>query len=206
MMNEKNRARRTWRRRKIDANHVRYKTLRNKVQDCVHKAKEDYYNEVFGNLNDAREVWTKLRPLGLIKDKDIKPPLVHSPDELNTYFASVSTRSTYSPAGCFILNDLCYDDSKFYWKDIDIMSIIEVVERVSSGSVGVDSLPAKLIKIARPFIAPYLGHIFNYSLQDGVFPNLWKSAIICSIPKVKMPETPSQYRPISILCMLSLSA
>jgi len=50
---------------------------------------------------------------------------------------------------------------------------------------------------------PVVIHIFNFSLSNGIYPQIWKTAIICLLPKVKHPSYLSDYRPISILCSIS---
>lgn len=60
-----------------------------------------------------------------------------------------------------------------------------------------------LIKRALPCILPGIPHIFNHSFSYGVYPELWKTAIICPIPKVKCPSKLSDFRPISILYSIS---
>ena len=48
-----------------------------------------------------------------------------------------------------------------------------------------------------------LVHIVNISFETGIFPERWKKAIIKPIPKIPIPLTPSDFRPISLLCTLS---
>lgn len=49
---------------------------------------------------------------------------------------------------------------------------------------------------------PAIEHIFNYSLQNGVFPHIWKCANVKPIPKISNPTTCAHYRPVSLLCTL----
>ena len=44
---------------------------------------------------------------------------------------------------------------------------------------------------------------FNLSLKTGIFPTDWKFARVVPIPKTGNPESPSNYRPISILPIIS---
>lgn len=69
--------------------------------------------------------------------------------------------------------------------------------------MGPDYISVKMIKLAIPIIFPILLHIYNCSLQTGVFPGIWKMSTIRPIPKVKNPKSPKDCRPISILCALS---
>lgn len=46
-------------------------------------------------------------------------------------------------------------------------------------------------------------HIFNFSLNHSIFPTVWKSAIVCSVPKTKNSSELRHFRSISILCVIS---
>ena len=52
-------------------------------------------------------------------------------------------------------------------------------------------------------IVPSLTKLFNLSIQNCTFPELWKHARIVSIPKKGDLSLPENYRPISILSLLS---
>ena len=52
-------------------------------------------------------------------------------------------------------------------------------------------------------ITPSVTKLFNLSLQSGTFPDDWKFARIVPIPKSGDPTNPFNYRPISILPLLS---
>ena len=45
--------------------------------------------------------------------------------------------------------------------------------------------------------------LFNCSFVKGVFPDLWNKARITPLKKCSAPKSPSEFRPISILCFLS---
>ena len=52
-------------------------------------------------------------------------------------------------------------------------------------------------------IAPVLTHIINFSLSSNVFPSQWKNAHVIPLPKTSNPSNVTDYRPISILPVLS---
>ena len=81
--------------------------------------------------------------------------------------------------------------------------IIKALSRSKSNATGIDKLNTRLLLLALPCILPALVHIFNFCLSSGVFPNVWKSALVRPLPKVKCPTALKHYRPISILCTLS---
>ena len=65
------------------------------------------------------------------------------------------------------------------------------------------NLPIKLIKLAAPVIAPHLVHIFNISFSTGKFPSLMKLAKVIPIFKAGSKLDVNNYRPISLLPILS---
>lgn len=83
---EGGKARRRWRRVKNETLYRLFKDLRNEVQSLVKEVKRRYCTEFFGNCTDQREVWNKLRHLGLIKSRTSMCPLPCSVDELNYTF------------------------------------------------------------------------------------------------------------------------
>ena len=52
-------------------------------------------------------------------------------------------------------------------------------------------------------IASPLTRIINTSIRQGNFPDQWKISKVTPIPKVVNPEANSDYRPISILAVIS---
>ena len=73
----------------------------------------------------------------------------------------------------------------------------------SKYSSGWDDIPSVVVKKPPDNVLVALSHIFNLSLNTGIFPNLFKKAKIIPIPKVRNPKTLNQYRPISLLPIFS---
>jgi hypothetical protein len=80
--------------------------------------------------------------------------------------------------------------------------IARVLNAIKSNAKGVDMISIIFLKLCLPALLPVLEHLFNYSLQNSVFPSLWKLANIIPIAKVKAPKECKDYRPVSILCVL----
>ncbi|KAI5743678.1 hypothetical protein M8J77_021007 [Diaphorina citri] len=64
-------------------------------------------------------------------------------------------------------------------------------------------LDGEMVRMLLPYILPPLTHIFNKSLSTGVFPAEWKSANVVPLQKVTSPSSCNDYRPISLLPLLS---
>ena len=68
---------------------------------------------------------------------------------------------------------------------------------------GVDNLPSGLLKDCRYHIAEPLSFILNLSMDTNTYPQNWKIAKVNPIYKKGSPSEPSNYRPISVLPVLS---
>ena len=66
-----------------------------------------------------------------------------------------------------------------------------------------NDIPSKFLKIASCFVSEWLSKFFNKCMTTGEFPDSWKIAHITPIPKVHSPSSSSEYRPISVLPVLS---
>ena len=70
-------------------------------------------------------------------------------------------------------------------------------------STGLDKIPTKVLKNASSIIAPSLTFIFSLSLSSGIFIDDWKNARVCPIYKGNDRRDMGNYRPISILPIIS---
>jgi Reverse transcriptase (RNA-dependent DNA polymerase) len=70
-------------------------------------------------------------------------------------------------------------------------------------SMDIDGISMKLLRYVADFISIPLSHIFNLSLDSGVFPSKLKQSRIVPIYKAGSPLSCDNYRPISLLCSIS---
>ena len=83
---------------------------------------------------------------------------------------------------------------------IKAMGILE-----TSQGQGLNEISSFFLKAEMPILAEPLAELFNLSLSTGLFPDLWKMAGIAPIHKADATVERSNYRPISILPVLSLA-
>ena len=87
------------------------------------------------------------------------------------------------------------------------MSIIfvekELKELKRKKSVGVDKLPPRLLKDSAKEISKPLAHIINLALKTSTIPCSWKIDKITPVHKSGSTNDESNYRPISVLPILS---
>ena len=70
-------------------------------------------------------------------------------------------------------------------------------------ATGPDGISARLLKEACPEIVPSLTHIINLSIRCGYFPDEWKISKVLPLYKEDIKSDPNNYRPISILPVVS---
>ena len=70
-------------------------------------------------------------------------------------------------------------------------------------ALGPDGIPARVLKEYANELAPSLCYLFNKSLSLGVVPSQWKLAHVVPIHKKGSKEHASNYRPVSLLYILS---
>ena len=64
-------------------------------------------------------------------------------------------------------------------------------------------IPIKILKWNSDIIAPVLTECYNQNIKNSTFPNELKNAAISPLCKKKDPRDRSNYRPVSILPLLS---
>lgn len=70
-------------------------------------------------------------------------------------------------------------------------------------AVGWDGIPSSIIKAGRHVLTPCLIHVFNLCLCAGIFPRVFKKAVVHPVFKSGDPNSISNYRPISVLTTIS---
>lgn len=85
--------------------------------------------------------------------------------------------------------------------EIKTQAIINSLKISSAKDIyGMDS---KMVKFLKEHLAYPITQIVNQSVFEGIFPTTWKTAIVTPIFKSNDPLNISNYRPISILPVVS---
>ena len=72
-----------------------------------------------------------------------------------------------------------------------------------SKATGTDMIGPRLLKLAAPYIVDEICFICNHSITNSVFPSKWKDAKVAPLHKSGPHEELNNYRPISVLPILS---
>ena len=194
-----------------------FKNKKNKVNIMIKKCKQNYFSEQL-NTKNTKKIWENLRNIVPSKSKNtdinnikteegIKSNPYDIANALNEYFSTIGPKLAESiPKGND--NDIMTSDqsiiNKFNFSQIDEEYIYNQLHKLSSNkATGNDEIPCKLIKLAINSILAPITYIVNLSLTTGCFPQKWKNARICPVFKGGDNTEPCNYRPISILPILS---
>ena len=95
-------------------------------------------------------------------------------------------------------------NSTFKFKEIEVLSVQKQLSALKiNKSTGLDRISARLLKDAAVIIAPTLTDIFNQSLKSSTFPKIFKEGKVTPIFKSGDRTNMSNYRPITVLPILS---
>lgn len=78
-----------------------------------------------------------------------------------------------------------------------------IINLKNSASVGWDGIPTRILKSNIHILAPLITHICNLSISQGIFPIVFKKAVIIPVYKSGDRSCVNNYRPISILPAIS---
>ena len=189
---------------------TRYRKLRNEAQRWAKQLRSEYYDRKVDHLarSDPRSWWRKTR---MFLNEPVASSYNHlSPstpdsslaDSINRFFASVA--ADLQPLRPDLCNDLNDDDvsSQFVIEPWQVaLSLHGINIHKASGP---DLVPNWFLKEFAPSLAEPVCAIFNQSLVQRTFPQLWKSAEVIPIPKVNPPRSiETDLRPISLLPTLA---
>ena len=116
-------------------------------------------------------------------------------DSLNAHYAKVSTDRSYLQPP---LKHTCCCPTD--WPSE--MLVFEQLDKLKPTAAGPDLLPSWFLKLAAPSIARPLAHLYNLSFIQSTLPSQWKTAAITPIPKIPLPSSCSDFRPISLTPIL----
>ena len=201
------------------------KSLRNKVNNMKYALKKSYCNKAISdNINNSKNLWKTIKkiipnktssmPSAVVKkDGNYSGDKKDTANEFNDFFTSIGNElgskfdNNNSDNVCSC-NSVCshQNDSvnKFTFKPISYEFVLkQICKMPNCKSSGLDPFNVKLLKLAAPFISKCLAHICNLSLNGSTFPDAWKKAKVTPIFKSGDKTNVSNYRPISVLPIVS---
>ncbi len=161
-------------------------------------------------MNDLKGVWKTIKKASNIPVKATNANNNLDANKSNEYFASIGPK-IQAQVGQWYDNEFqnylqeanpeeSYLDS---FADVSESAVLEFVNSIPVDKSTNDIVPIKVFRQIVPSIITPFTHIVNLSLRTGIMPDSCKIAVVTPIHKDGDIEDPGNYRPISILPVLS---
>ena len=190
---------------------AKFKKVRNKLQALIRvKHKQFIANLGESVKNNPKRFWSFVKsksksdsiPSKVLWNNQTAESPAHKAELFNKYFASVFKHDVNNPiilqdainASTVILSDITVSESEV----VKILSSLNV-----NKAVGVDDLSPVVLKECCNQLKSSICNLINRSLIEGTVPNGWTLANVIPIHKGKKREDVQNYRPVSLLSLVS---
>ena len=177
-----------------------HKAARRKARQLDRRLSNKYFKEMCSQ-NSSRMMWKAINTV-TGRSKVRQTPNT-SLDSLSTAFGEIVTDPNrpeklpvpFGPSKCKHLSALA---------SVDVTDTLELLLSVDpSKAMGSDQLPGIVLRQCAAELAPSLTIIFNMSLRSGKVPHIWKVSYVSPLFKSGDSSEPRNYRPISLLPIVS---
>ena len=201
-----------------DCNWTSYKHMKNKVNHEIKNAKMKYYNAFFkDNRRNIKATWKGINRLIGNEPKSNKITQLDTGDTVNTDPIEISNilNTHFSKIGPSLASEIKDTSSNFTdyitpvghifnLAKVSCQEVFNLIQKIPSNKAsGLDNISARLLKEASPIVTRSLTFIINQSIATGIFPKAWKRARVSPIFKEDLRTDPNNYRPISVLPVVS---
>ena len=198
-----------------------YKQCRNR-ENALNKAlkKQCFSDQIINNKGNMKDSWQTINQLlnersqstNIVNLKDSNQTIFDKQsisNKMNEFFCSIGEKLAVDIAPTpnpLLSNEISINDGGtiFDFKAVNESDIHEAMFRIKVKKIfGNDNISGYFLKIAFPLISRILTLIFNTSIETSTFPITWKIARVTPIYKEGEKSEKSNYRPISVLPVLS---
>ena len=202
-----------------DDNTKNYKIYRNKLHHLLRSAERQYYQDLLqNNKNNMKKSWSIMKNIiNKKKSSTIPQYFMHNNRKIidqveisthfNDFFTNVGTslsdkipQPKHSAISYLQSN---YSKSIFLKPATQNEVLILIKDLKTDSSCGWDDISPKVVKFSHLFLIDPLVHLINLSLSQGIFPSELKIAKVIPLFKGGDATFFNNYRPISVLSILS---
>ncbi|XP_072037282.1 uncharacterized protein [Amphiura filiformis] len=197
---------RKWRKSHLDQDHLVYLDQAHLVNDMIIRAKTDFFRAKISEAN-SKDLFSTVNNL---LNRSVKSlPMHDSASELSNKFSSFF--KTKIDKIMVELNENVCNDEAIFSEDLETTHVLncfslatveeveQVMRKLSNKTCLLATLPTWILKQNISTVSPLITMIVNASLQEGIFPNAFKKAIVRPVLKKSTLDVNvlKNYRPIS---------
>ena len=179
---------------------AKYRRLRDDVMSHIRVLKQSFLDALMSENNTStgsRKMWKSLRCLSRYrKNKSVKSDF--TVDDFNAFFSTNFQSDLTNNVRPRVTDTLTEDIPQFSHAEV-FHHLCKVPNKCS----GPDGVPPWVFRECAHFLTAPIAHLFNRSLNERHMPTCFKLANVVPIPKCEKPLHISDYRPISLLPVLS---
>jgi len=189
-----------------------YQQIRNRLVDECRKAKRRHLEaQLDGSKRDPKRMWRTLKELlkgNSYKDNtyteihygDVRISEVHKMAEVfNRYFVDSLATTKEDEYGIESTVSKLTEGEFEVFQSIDVNGLNRIVHNLENKSGTEEEITTDIMKRVVAAAGPKMCLVLNRSLQEGIFPDNWKEAIVVPIPKIRGTRKVEQFRPINKL-------
>ena len=201
---------------RLDLHWLRYKKMRNKVVKLIRDSKHAFFSQVSENVRNPQKFWhvmkslmstsnNSLPDLSLADGSAVTKTDLEKAQALNEYFCKCFNKLVPPLAHSnSTLKQNPYSISEICQVDITADEVQHLLSFLSPRKAhGVDGITPSMLRITAASIAPSIALLFNHIFKLGHLSQEWKTSIVVLVPKGKDKHLLSNYRPISLIPIIS---
>ncbi len=191
--------------------------MRNLCKKEIKAAKARYRAGQTSKLDDPhigpKKFWSIMKELYGSKVKAAIPPLI---DNNVTYSSNIEKANLFAdyfasqcslgpPPDGYALPPLNYlTDARLDTVNFDVITVRNIMSRLNTSKAnGPDGISNRVLKECANSLCTPFADLFNKSMNEGVFPSLWKLSNISPVYKKAFRHLKENYRPVSLLSCIS---
>ena len=168
------------------------------IDDLVEKSKK----------NDLKGIWSTIKSAANLPSGKAKENIKIDPNLLNNHFCTIGkkTQSEIKVDHVGVTYETYLREPNIHdmtFEEVSEEFILDYVGSIPKDKSVFEEIPLRVYQQIVPLIITPLTHIVNISLSKGVVPSSCKLAKVTALYKAGDKDDPGNYRPISILPLLS---